>query len=95
MAFADAAAAPAPATIPSYRMGQPHMVRVHRLLAKDSVDERILQLLETKRSLFHAYAHESEAKHADAAALDTSYTVDLSTADEARIIGEERARLLP
>ncbi|WP_426513028.1 helicase-related protein [Dactylosporangium sp. McL0621] len=79
----------------SYRMGQPRMVRVHRLLAKDSVDERILQLLKTKRSLFYAYAHESEAKHTDAAAVDTSYTVDLSSADETRIIGKERARLLP
>jgi superfamily II DNA or RNA helicase len=79
----------------SYRMGQPRMVRVHRLLAKDSVDERILQLLATKRSLFHAYAHESEAKHTDTAAVDPSYTVEVSTADEARIISEERARLLP
>ncbi|MEV6931752.1 C-terminal helicase domain-containing protein [Dactylosporangium sp. NPDC051485] len=80
----------------SYRMGQPRMVRVHRLLAKDSVDERILQLLETKRSLFRTYAHESDAKHADTAAVDTSYaSIDVSAADEAKIVNEECARLLP
>ncbi|MFG2045250.1 DEAD/DEAH box helicase [Dactylosporangium sp. NPDC048998] len=80
----------------SYRMGQPRMVRVHRLLAKDSVDERILHMLEMKRGLFRAYAHESEAKHADAAAVDTSYSsVDISAVDEAEIIREEQSRLLP
>jgi SNF2 family DNA or RNA helicase len=43
-------------------MGQARMVRVHRLLAKNSVDERLEELLSDKRRLFRAYAHDSDAK---------------------------------
>ncbi|MBN1173864.1 MAG: DEAD/DEAH box helicase, partial [Micromonosporaceae bacterium] len=54
------------------RMGQTRKVRVHRLLAKDTVDERILEILGRKSALIEAYARESDAKEADPAAVDGS-----------------------
>ena len=43
----------------AYRMGQTQNVLVHRLLNTDSIDERILELLEQKQELFDDYADES------------------------------------
>ena len=45
-------------------------LEVHRLLAKDSVDERIREVQENKALLFDAYARESDAKDADTRAVD-------------------------
>src|SRR5690606_7218624 len=44
----------------AHRMGQTRPVQVHRLLATDSVDERLLQILENKSRLFDAYARRSD-----------------------------------
>lgn len=43
----------------AYRMGQSRNVLVHRLLADDTVDERITELLEGKQEIFDAFADES------------------------------------
>lgn len=56
----------------AHRMGQVDTVLVHRLLAKDSVDERIRELLDRKTELFDAYARPSDAKDAHAGAVDGS-----------------------
>jgi hypothetical protein len=56
----------------AHRMGQVRPVHVHRLLAKDSIDERIREIQEGKRLLFDAFARRSEAKDADSRAVDTS-----------------------
>ena len=56
----------------AHRMGQVRPVHVHRLLAKDSIDERIREIQEGKRLLFDAFARRSEAKEADRRAVDTS-----------------------
>ena len=45
----------------AYRMGQTRKVLVYRLLADDTVDEKITQLLETKQEIFDAFADESVA----------------------------------
>ena len=45
----------------AYRMGQTRNVMVHRLLCLDSVDERIVEILDEKRKLFAAFADESVA----------------------------------
>lgn len=42
-----------------YRMGQSNSVLVHRLLADDTVDERMLELLAGKTKAFEEYAEES------------------------------------
>jgi SNF2 family DNA or RNA helicase len=54
----------------AHRMGQVRRVQVHRLLAKDSVDERIREIQEGKRLLFDEYARKSDAKGADLRAVD-------------------------
>lgn len=72
----------------AYRMGQVRAVRVHRLLVEDTVDQRLLETLETKRGVFDAYVRESELTEAAAAAVDVS-APHLARA----IIADEQARL--
>jgi SNF2 family DNA or RNA helicase len=57
----------------AHRMGQVRTVQVHRLLAKDSVDDRIREIQENKALLFAEYARRSEAKEADRRATDTTW----------------------
>jgi SNF2 family DNA or RNA helicase len=81
-----------------HRMGQVRTVNVHRLLAEDSVDQRMLELLETKALLFDEYARRSEIKEISPDAVDVS---DLASTQvtatqaeaERRIIEMERKRL--
>jgi len=72
----------------AHRMGQVRTVRVHRLLVEDTVDQRLLETLETKRGVFDAYVRESELTEAAAAAVDVS-APHLARA----IVAEEQARL--
>lgn len=74
----------------THRMGQVRTVRVHRLVVEDSVDQRLLETLETKRGVFDAYVRESVLTEAAAAAVDVS-APHLARA----IVAEEQARLTP
>lgn len=56
----------------AHRMGQIRTVQVHRVLAKDSVDERMREVQENKRLLFDEYARRSDAKESDSRAVDPS-----------------------
>lgn len=70
----------------AHRMGQTRVVQVHRLIADDTADERLMEILATKRSIFDAYARPSESANVDDA-------VDVTESElAARIIAEERAR---
>ena len=81
-----------------HRMGQVRSVDVHRLLAEDTVDQRMLDILATKADLFDEYVRRSELKDHSPDAVDIS---DLKAADEVgsqveaerRIIEMERKRL--
>ncbi|GAA1660510.1 DEAD/DEAH box helicase [Glycomyces endophyticus] len=76
----------------AHRMGQTRRVQVHRLLAKDGVDERIREVQEHKELLFEHYARHSDAKGTGAMATATA----LATRDESleqRVIAAERTRL--
>jgi SNF2 family DNA or RNA helicase len=76
------------------RMGQTRRVRVHRLLAKDTVDERLLEILEGKSALIEAYARESDAKKLDPSAIDGGMAGDPPEGQlKQRIIAAERHRL--
>lgn len=78
----------------AYRMGQARTVRVHRLLAKDSVDERPEDILRAKRQRFRTYTHDSDAKHASASATDPRFTdEEISPVEQQRIIDAEARRL--
>ncbi|MEU6733985.1 DEAD/DEAH box helicase [Streptomyces physcomitrii] len=72
----------------AHRMGQVRPVQVHRLLATDSVDERLLDILRNKDRLFDAYARRSDTAESDPEAVDVS---DRSLAR--RIVEDEQRRL--
>ena len=81
-----------------HRMGQVRSVDVHRLLAEDTVDQRMLEILAAKAVLFDEYVRRSELKDQSPDAVDVS---DLKAAEEVgtqveaerRIIEMERKRL--
>ena len=50
----------------------PHRSQVHRLLAEDSVDERIREILETKRQLFDDFARRSDTAETMPEAVDSA-----------------------
>lgn len=56
----------------AHRMGQTRRVTVHRLLARDSIDEQLVGLLQGKQAVFDAYARDSAVKEATGAATDIS-----------------------
>ncbi|XUL90814.1 DEAD/DEAH box helicase [Streptomyces galilaeus] len=71
-----------------HRMGQIRTVQVHRMLATDSVDDRLLTILRNKDRLFDRFARRSDL--ADA----TPDAVDISDATLVRrIVEEEQQRL--
>ena len=79
-------------------MGQVRTVHVHRLLAKDSVDERIREIQENKSLLFDEYARRSDAKEADSRATDREWHRPAELDDaalplERRVIMAEEHRL--
>ena len=81
-----------------HRMGQVRSVDVHRLLAEDTVDQRMLEILATKADLFDEYVRRSELKDHSPDAVDVSdlkATEEVGTQVEAerRIIEMERKRL--
>ena len=59
-----------------HRMGQTRRVLVHRLVAKDTVEAWVLQLLAAKQQIFDAYADPSALKEASQMAIDPT-TVDV------------------
>ena len=82
----------------AHRMGQVRRVDVHRLLAEDSVDQRILEILGIKRAEFDEYARRSDLKEVTPDAVDISDTttakeVAAQVESERRIIELERRRL--
>ncbi|QKW08939.1 DEAD/DEAH box helicase [Streptomyces sp. NA04227] len=72
----------------AHRMGQVRTVQVHRLLAADSCDERLLDILRNKDRLFDAYARRSDIAESSPEAVDVS---DRSLAR--RIVEDEQRRL--
>jgi SNF2 family DNA or RNA helicase len=81
-----------------HRMGQVRRVDVHRLLAEDSVDQRMLEILAAKTILFDEYVRRSELKDMSPDAVDISDINEAMKAGtqaqaEYRIIEMERKRL--
>jgi len=76
----------------AHRMGQIRRVQVHRLLATDSVDQRMLEILETKKELFDAYARRSDTAETMPEALDVADDV-AGPALARKVIAAERERL--
>ncbi len=69
---------------------------MHRLLAQDSVDQRMLEILESKRALFDEYVRRSALKDVSADSVDITDTQATKLAvkqAEEEIIESERRRL--
>jgi SNF2 family DNA or RNA helicase len=75
----------------AHRMGQVRTVQVHRLLAKDSVDERMREVLKGKSELFDEYARRSTTKERERAAVDAGWDRAVGPAEH-HILAAERAR---
>jgi superfamily II DNA or RNA helicase len=56
----------------AHRMGQIRRVQVHRLLAADSVDQRLLEILAGKSRSFDAYARRSDTAESAPEAVDVA-----------------------
>jgi hypothetical protein len=69
-------------------MGQLRTVQVHRILAKDTVDEFIRDIALRKSELFDEYARESLAKETSAGAVDASWSAPTQDA----VVKAEQAR---
>ncbi|MBW8805092.1 MAG: DEAD/DEAH box helicase [Catenulisporales bacterium] len=77
----------------AHRMGQNRVVRVYRLLAKDSVDDALLARLGAKARLFDRYARRSIVADSSPSAIDGE-RAELSEAVLARdLLAGEQARI--
>ena len=56
----------------AHRMGQVRGVQVHRLLTPDGVDERMVEILDSKQRLFDEYVRRSDVANASPQAVDIS-----------------------
>ena len=70
----------------AYRMGQTRDVLVYRLLADDTIDERMLEILSTKQRQFDAFAEDSVIG-------DLQMQTQASNALLTKMVQEEQARL--
>jgi len=69
----------------AHRMGQTDTVLVHRMLARDTVDERMMAILAGKTELFEAYARESLVKRASEEAMETTWSEAIVSFEQARM----------
>jgi superfamily II DNA or RNA helicase len=77
-----------------HRLGQLRPVHVHRLLAEGGVDQRMREILTTKRRMFDEYVRMSDLKDASPHAVDVSALAAAPQAQaERQIIALERRRL--
>jgi SNF2 family DNA or RNA helicase len=69
-----------------HRMGQSRSVMVHRLLARNTIEERLVQLIAEKTQIFKNFAHDSSVRDASLMAVDTSGNFEM---DLQRLLDEE------
>ncbi len=69
----------------AHRMGQPDVVLVHRLLARDGIDERISELLADKHELFERFVTPSAVKDACREATEPALARLVLDAERARL----------
>ena len=81
----------------AYRMGQERGVTVYRLLMKDSIDERIMQILKEKQEIFDLYADHSVVGDQDLKQNKQAYLKELMEEELRRLEGknEEEQKTAP
>ncbi|MCR5250302.1 MAG: DEAD/DEAH box helicase family protein [Lachnospiraceae bacterium] len=75
----------------AYRMGQERGVTVYRLLMKDSIDERIMQILKEKQEIFDRYADHSVVGDEDLQQNKQAYLKELMEEELRRLEGKNAA----
>ena len=75
----------------AHRMGQTRRVVVHRLLARNAVDERLLEVLRGKKEVFETYARDSLVKEASSEATEAQVESTIIEAELERLQREEEA----
>ena len=75
----------------AYRMGQERGVMVYRLLIKDSIDERMLEILKGKKEIFETYADRSDTAELDLKDNKQSYLNELMEEELKKLENEEKA----
>jgi len=75
----------------AHRMGQTRRVIVHRLLARNAVDERLLEVLRGKKEVFETYARDSLVKEASSEATEAQVESTIIEAELERLQREEEA----
>lgn len=75
----------------AYRMGQARNVLVYRLLASNTVDERVTDLLEEKQTVFDAFADKSVA--AQKVEVDKKTFGNIIQEEIDRINGERKSKV--
>ena len=68
----------------AYRMGQTRNVLVYRLLCENTVDEKLLEVLEEKQAVFDAFADRSIAAEEDLKIEESTFT-DILRSEQQRI----------
>ncbi|MEQ9498778.1 MAG: DEAD/DEAH box helicase [Deltaproteobacteria bacterium] len=79
----------------AHRMGQTERVYVHRLLAAESVDERMVELLRGKLDTFRRYADPSLLKEASRESTEARFAQAVIAVERARLGIEGRATINP
>lgn len=69
----------------AHRMGQTNRVLVHRLLARGTCDETMMEILAEKSELFDAYARKSLVKEASREATETNFAKAVIEAEVERL----------
>ena len=72
----------------AYRMGQLRSVLVYRLLSEDSVDERVMKLLEEKQKIFDEYADESVVGTENLSRSEQEWITDVIAQEKERLSKE-------
>lgn len=72
----------------AYRMGQTNTVVVHRLLTDNSIDERMMEMLDSKEQIFDSYARDSVMAESSTQAVDIT-----EKSLKERILSQEQKRL--
>ena len=73
----------------AYRMGQVRDVLVYRLLAEDTIDERIMEILRDKQNLFDNFADESVLGDESLKPKEQNWITSMVEEEKKRLLAEE------
>jgi superfamily II DNA or RNA helicase len=79
----------------AHRMGQTEHVIVHRMLARDTVDEHMVELLAEKRETFDRYVRESALKQASREATEAGFAERVIEAELAKLTAAGGGEVAP